>query len=243
MLGEEMKILIENQDEGRFNSLTVRIQSLLASASDYLPGPVHPATKFYRLRKQKQIFKQSQTSFAQSSNPMRKSKRDTNRRKDKYNHDKMQHLFYYHRKKCVQQIMTSGRPETCSISLEKIASSFQNRWEVENDSRLPKYAYTNVEVQKEIDESFESSVTKNEIEEVTRGINKDTAAGPDNILIGVLKKVDCSNLLALMATNILRNGFVPESLKLARTVLIYKKGDKNECSNWRPISVCSIIRR
>jgi len=157
----------------------------------------------------------------------------------------LQHLLYYHRKKCVQQIMTTGRPKTCSISLEKIGSSFQNRWEVENDSRLQEYAYMNVEVQKEIDESSESSVTTNdnEIEELTIGINKDTAAGPDNILIGVLKKVDCFNLLALMATKILRNGFVPESLKLARTVLIYKKGDKNECSNWRTISVCSIIRR
>lgn len=38
-------------------------------------------------------------------------------------------------------------------------------------------------------------------------------------------------------------GFVPTKLKEARTILIFKGGDSQDLSRWRPISISSVIRR
>jgi len=49
--------------------------------------------------------------------------------------------------------------------------------------------------------------------------------------------------MALVFSFMLKNEFVPAALREARTVLIYKKGDVEDPKNWRPVSICSAIRR
>ncbi|XP_030406028.1 uncharacterized protein LOC115645479 [Gopherus evgoodei] len=71
---------------------------------------------------------------------------------------------------------------------------------------------------------------------------KNTAPGKDGIPYSLLKKRDpgCHVLSGIF--NLCRCfGRPPTSWKKAMTVLIYKKGERDDPSNWRPISLCSTM--
>ena len=40
----------------------------------------------------------------------------------------------------------------------------------------------------------------------------------------------------------LRWGYVPQNFQCGRTILIYKSDDPGNIKNWRPITICSILR-
>ena len=77
--------------------------------------------------------------------------------------------------------------------------------------------------------------------DVLRYINslKSTSTGYDNInsrSILIVKNVK-SKHLAFLINLCFTTGTFPDQLKIARLKIIYKKGDKNDVSNYRPISI------
>ena len=42
---------------------------------------------------------------------------------------------------------------------------------------------------------------------------------------------------------ILNTGIFPDEMKLAKTIPIYKSGEKTDCENYRPISVISAVAK
>ena len=75
-------------------------------------------------------------------------------------------------------------------------------------------------------------------------MNYDSAAGPDKISIKILRDVDQKGeIIAAIFTICTLNARLPKSIKEARTVLLPKGGDSTEITNWRGISICSVIRR
>ncbi|KAK3919179.1 Retrovirus-related Pol polyprotein from type-1 retrotransposable element R2 [Frankliniella fusca] len=79
-----------------------------------------------------------------------------------------------------------------------------------------------------------------------------TAPGPDRTNYACWKRHDSSGIvLARIFSICLRHRKFPPSWKESMTVLIYKKGDKDDLSNWRPIALsncagkifCSLISR
>lgn len=71
---------------------------------------------------------------------------------------------------------------------------------------------------------------------------RDTAPGPDGLLLSDIKKVPIQHLCVLFNA-VLYYGDVPASFKVSRTVLIPKKGDTALATNWRPITVSSVLQR
>jgi hypothetical protein len=139
----------------KFDNVVSRISSEFKNAIDILPGPKHPATKFYRARKVKQTFTTNNRTFKNSTNPERHSKRDRCKRKEKYNHDLMQFQYYNRRKKCVQKIMNSGKPEQCQINSETLFAAFNERWGEANDCVRENYDRgPNENEQHELDSEF-----------------------------------------------------------------------------------------
>lgn len=82
-----------------------------------------------------------------------------------------------------------------------------------------------------------------EIVNAIKGIKIDTAPGPDHLLLRSLKHPKVIDILLLIYNFIIKNQYVPASFKIFRTILIDKGGNSNDVNNWRPISLCSIIRR
>lgn len=65
------------------------------------------------------------------------------------------------------------------------------------------------------------------------------ASGPDNIPIDILKYTNDLHIqdTLFLFNNILQNGQIPDRWKSSNVILIYKKGDKRDLKNYRPISL------
>ena len=84
-------------------------------------------------------------------------------------------------------------------------------------------------------------------EEIDKIINsfKDSACGWDDIASKVIKKVrnQITNILVHLCNLSFVSGFVPTELKLAKVVPVFKSGNKDNFTNYRPISVLCIFSK
>jgi hypothetical protein len=58
-----------------------------------------------------------------------------------------------------------------------------------------------------------------------------------------LEREAAARMTVNLMETLLNTGICPEEWKGARTILIYKGGDKQNPSNWRPITITSVIYR
>lgn len=74
---------------------------------------------------------------------------------------------------------------------------------------------------------------------------KNTSSGRDNISAYHLKLVASSvwEPLCNLINLVFKSGIFPESLKKAKLIPVFKKGNKSQVSNYRPISILSSISK
>lgn len=208
-----------------------------------IPGPQHPASRYYRMRKQNTLFRQSERKYSQSSNPIKASKRDREKRKEKYMFDVIQHEFYNQRGKVVHRILKNDNNPNCNIPADELFQAYEQRWGNENNCALESYPSVSMEAQIELDDCFNEEMDEETMNSIIKKIRKDTSSGPDKVLLRAVRYVKCNKILSFIGTIMLKWNIVPTSFRQARTVLIFKKGNPSDPSNWRPISICSILRR
>ena len=98
----------------------------------------------------------------------------------------------------------------------------------------------------EVSESFcWSPVTPVEIESLLNACDHKKACGHDNLPVKLLSDGAqyISTPLAHIFNLSLKLGLFPDSLKVARVSPVYKKGDRDQPGNYRPISVLSILSK
>ena len=86
---------------------------------------------------------------------------------------------------------------------------------------------------------FLAPTDRDEVINLSASLQVDSSPGYDDIKPAVVKAV--KHLIAYPLVHIfnflIATGIVPDQLKLAKVVPIYKSGDSNLCKNYRPISV------
>ncbi|CAL8143772.1 unnamed protein product [Orchesella dallaii] len=230
-------------DEDEFDRVYLELVNLLTVANDALPGPKHPATKFYTMRKKRNLFKDNQAGYKKTSNPQRTTKKARERRKDKYNYELMQYLYYNKRKSCVRKI-TQQNDIKCKIPLDVLHQSLSNKWGIENPSIRRQYEDAPSENDQHIiDLDYSTKISSDEVKDSLKMMDNDSSPGPDNITIRALKHTEAWDCLAALFSIFHKWNFLPSKLKEAYTILIYKDGPVEDPANWRPISICSSIRR
>ena len=94
-----------------------------------------------------------------------------------------------------------------------------------------------------IDQPLETVVfTEEQVAEKIGKLNAFSARGPDNISAKLLQvtKTTISRPLAMLYQKSMKTGIVPEAWKMATVTPIFKKGQKSNPSNYRPVSLTSI---
>ena len=96
-----------------------------------------------------------------------------------------------------------------------------------------------VNIQSPMNSLFMSPTDSEEIIKICATFKSGTSCGYDGIKPDIVKYV--INLISSPLVHIFNlsiiTGIVPEQLKIAKVVPIYKSGEKNKCNNYRPISV------
>ena len=125
---------------------------------------------------------------------------------------------------------------------------FEPRFASTKNNERAEYQSINEGEQVIIDAAFRSEVTISDIRDAVKKIAVDSAAGPDKVLVRIIKQEAVMEVMAVMATILLgmnakEEQVLPAVLQLARTVLLHKGGDVTDANNYRPISICSVLRR
>jgi len=89
------------------------------------------------------------------------------------------------------------------------------------------------------------TVTRSEIINIVHAFRNSKSPGPDNIGPKLLKLTldDLIEPLVYICNLSFGTGCVPDSLKIAKVIPIFKKGDNSNPSNYRPISLLSIFHK
>jgi hypothetical protein len=85
-------------------------------------------------------------------------------------------------------------------------------------------------------------ISRDGVYKLIKNMNPSKATGPDTIAGRVLKEnVDiCTDILTLLFTKSLETGKVPSDWNYANVTPVFKKGDKHNPGNYRPISITCI---
>ena len=95
----------------------------------------------------------------------------------------------------------------------------------------------------ELNDTFQATITKSGIMDSVSPIAVNTAPDLDRVLIRVLKDDIAPEIISLIATRVLQTSYVPSCFQTARSILIYKSGKENDFKSWRPLTICSVVRR
>jgi hypothetical protein len=148
----------------------------------------------------------------------------------------IQKLYKRNRRKAIRTVLgEEGR--RCDIDKDVVETHFTR-----TSAHKPcDVAYENIQTPEDRNSVPTSRITP---EEVAKRLSKceNTAPGEDRITCKHWKAVDPACTVLATAYNIcLKYEDIPDTWKTSTTVLIYKKGDPNDISNWRPIAIMRTI--
>ncbi|VDI37659.1 Hypothetical predicted protein [Mytilus galloprovincialis] len=125
-----------------------------------------------------------------------------------------------------------------SDKAEVLADFFSSVFTNENDNNMP--------AMEKVDYSHQSSddlFNKEEVRKLLLNLNITKSPGPDRVhpklLFELASVVD--KPLCMIFNSSFVNGEVPEDWKIAIITALFKKGDKKSASNYRPVSLTSIL--
>lgn len=153
--------------------------------------------------------------------------------------------LYRHSKKRAARTLLNDNSVQYSGSVEDATTYFMGVFDEKfaNANVLGEGLNTYVKSAKdhELTKSLYDEISESEVATKLRSA-ANTAPGADRCEYAHLKRVDPNGkILAVIFNHCQRQKDVPAAWKLATTVLIYKKGDDSDVSNFRPISLMSVI--
>ena len=232
---DEMYHNLLNFNFDEFNRLYSKFASFLFEANQRLPGPVHPAVKWFRYRK-KQKEGRTENPDRRATNEARANQKRRKYRRGNYLRELTQHEFYNCRKKAARRVLSPKTDqERCTIPMDALEEHFRSVLSSPNDHILPSYPSR--------EPSDDIEVTLADVKTAVRAVHMDTSPAHDRVLARTIKTLPVANSIKRIIDIILVTGQIPNKLQEGKTILIPKAGDKSSISSWRPVTMYSIVRR
>ncbi|GCC31962.1 hypothetical protein chiPu_0010422 [Chiloscyllium punctatum] len=157
-----------------------------------------------------------------------------------------QQLYKTNRRQLAHEIMGAPNPSACPLSKEELETCFREKLSAPNKkSNINKYAsYTG-----KVDDGSLTKLTEvEEVEAAIKGIDENSATGPDGLKLQDTKTIHEQEETGLprLFSLWLKSSTKPDSLKKSQTVLIPKCEDKDRLKsidNWRPITIGPMLLR
>ena len=162
--------------------------------------------------------------------------RRNNRNKRAREASKIQKWYRANKKRCFRSICSDGNSPRCEIPLKDLENHF-TLTPPSPPTSPPPDGFPNTSGSFEPDElSYE--VTPEEVKCQLKRLPYQSSPGPDGVPYFVWKSSTAApELLSTIYSTCCINKRTPDSWKGSTTILIHKKGDTSNPSNWRPISL------
>ncbi|KAL6416674.1 hypothetical protein ACFW04_013250 [Cataglyphis niger] len=151
---------------------------------------------------------------------------------------RLQALYRANRRRAVREVL-QGPAESCQLPKQRIQAYFEGLYSGGELLDTPDVEVERAQPPAE-GEGFEYLLDPFTELEVDRRLRRMTnsAPGPDGITYRDLRGADPGvRLLTAFFNACLRYETVPASWKTSNTVLVYKKGDRGDIENWRPLAL------
>ncbi|KAL6418153.1 hypothetical protein ACFW04_012305 [Cataglyphis niger] len=151
---------------------------------------------------------------------------------------RLQALYRANRRRAVREVL-QGPAESCQLPKQRIQAYFEGLYSGGELLDTPDVEVERTQPPAE-GEGFEYLLDPFTELEVDRRLRRMTnsAPGPDGITYRDLRGADPGvRLLTAFFNACLRYETVPASWKTSNTVLVYKKGDRGDIENWRPLAL------
>ena len=150
-------------------------------------------------------------------------------------------------RRCAEWFIYGDVSPECKVPIKEFEEHFSNEWKRSGEFiRRSPLLNLDQSVDEESQQWMLRKLTDIEsIENVIRSKANMSAAGPDAISNVVWKanvSVTCKLVSRLMKA-MLSSGKAPSAWKRSRTVMLFKKGDRNDVKSWRPISLTPTLYR
>ena len=122
---------------------------------------------------------------------------------------------------------------------EALNTQFKSVFTIEQDGPLPDKGPSPHPTMPEI------SITTFGISKLLQNLNIHKAMSPDQINVKILRELQdiLAPILEVIFNHSLNTGIVPSDWKMANIMPLFKKGDRSQPNNYRPISLTSIVSK
>jgi hypothetical protein len=147
------------------------------------------------------------------------------------------------------QLLTKDQTPQCEVEHELLKNFFTDRWKKGEpiDRNLSESIYKLEESigEENKEKSMKDLIDFTKMKELLRTRENLSARGLDGITNPLLKlgRDKGAKMLKELMKIITKTGFFAAEWKNARTILIYKEGERSNPENWRPITVASVNYR
>ena len=148
---------------------------------------------------------------------------------------------------CISQLIQDGKEIDDPKTMANIFNKFFVNVSQKVTSGIPRTRKRPLDYLKQRNDksSFLSNATPEEIEALINSLQEGKAVGPYSVPIKLLKMISrpISLPLCLIINESFTSGIFPDNLKLAKVITLYKKGSRDNPTNYRPISLLSIFSK
>ena len=140
----------------------------------------------------------------------------------------------------VSTLEDNGQLITCYITKAKLLNNYFSSVFVKD----PDSNFFELNVNQSISDTIETiDINRHLILEAIDKLNLSKAAGPDGIHARIIKecKESFSTVFRVIFKKSLNKGLLPKRWKQANVKALFKKRKRTKCSNYRPVSLTSIV--